>query len=193
MKRYKDELIVRKRREKEKGKYQTIEQGMYVGEQFPDFQRQKLNEDGLEMFLPVNMEPMTEEKKKIKYPMEQRPPVIWANEETTVTFTFNILEQQARESELAQIRDNLGILILSIYPHYLFSDKGKVQHKQGACCWTEFLSPAAGGMLYSILYVTILEEKLLLGMFNCPSENKNDWKRIVLQLIATIRMEEKEK
>lgn len=193
MGKYKDEVIIRKRREREKELFQSIEQGMYVGEQFLNFQPQCLNDEGLEMFLPDNMGLMEEDVKKLKYPMELRPPIIRSNADASVTFTFNHREQKAGENDLEHIRDNLGILILSVYPHFNFTDKGKVQHEKGACCWTEFLSPVVGGMLYSILYTASLDERLLIGMFNCPADYKNDWKRIVLQLLSTIRLEEGKK
>lgn len=183
---YRDEIIIKRRREKEKEKYNSLETGMYVGEELLIFHEQVVNESGLQMVLPDILKPIEEDAKKLKYPMEQRPAVILSNSDASVTFTFNVLNQKVQEPELEQVRDNLGNLILSVYPHYIFTDKGAVEHEKGMCQWTEFLSPVVGGMLYSILFSVCFEEKLLIGMFNCPSEYKDDWRGIVLKVISTI-------
>lgn len=190
---YRDEIIIKRRREKEKEKFNSIELGMYVGEQLISFKEQVLDESGLQVVMPDILAPMDEEMKKRKFPMEQRPPIIWSNSEGSVTFTFNLMSQKAQEPELHRIRDDLGNLILSVYPHYIFTDKGQVMHDKGICQWTEFLSPVVGGMLYSILFTACMEEHLLIGMFNCPSDDKEDWKRVIFKVVSTIRKEEETK
>lgn len=190
---YKDEIIIKRRREKEKEKYNSIELGMYVGELLLNFKEQLLNEAGLRIMMPDIIAPMNEDMQKRKFPMEQRPPIIWSNLEGSVTFTFNQMNQKVQEPELYQVRDDLGNLILSVYPHYIFTDKGQVIREKGSCQWTEFLNPVVGGMLYSILFTACIEEQLLIGMFNCPADGKEDWKRVVLEIIATIRKEEEVK
>lgn len=192
MGKYEDEFIIRQRRESEKEKHNSIEHGMYVGDRLLGFELRTLEPIGLEMFLPDMVEPMDEKLQKIKYPMEQRPSIIWTDADASVTFTFSTLDQDAQESELEPIRDQLGNLILSVYPHYIFTDKGKVKREKGNCCWAEFLSPVVGGMLYSILYTLRQNDHLLIGMFNCPADDKDDWKKVVLELMATIREEDVE-
>lgn len=190
---YRDEIIIKKRREKEKEKYNSIERGMYVGEQLLSFKAQSLNESGLQIVMPDILTPMDEEMKKRKFPMEQRPPIIWSSSEGSVTFTFNPMNQKVQELELCQIRDDMGNLILSVYPQYIFTDKGQIVHEKGSCQWTEFLNPVVGGMLYNILFTACIEGHLLIGMFNCPSDDKDDWKRVVFEVISTIRKEEEGK
>lgn len=187
MKKYEDQMIIKQRRDKLKEKFQSIEDGMYVGERLLNFEIQTLDQNGLQMFLPDILSPMDDTLRNIKYPMEKRPKIIWSDSTASVTFNISFLEQKAEQGELSQIRDHLGNTILSVYPHYIFTDKGEIHCSGGICCWAEFLNPVIGGMLYNLLFVTRLEEQLLMGMFNCPADVGDEWKKVILMLIQTIR------
>jgi len=190
MSNYEDEKVLKQRDKLEREKHTSIEQGMYVGEQLIYFKMQKLYPNGFQIVLPELFRPMEPEQIKLKYPMEQRPQIIWTNDNASTTFTFSLSDEKVQEAQLEQIRESLCGTILSVNPHYIFTDKGKEAHEKGLCWWAEFLSPVLGGMLYSIFYAMHWEHKLILGMFNCPTGYRDDWKPIVLQLMRTVCREE---
>ena len=190
-KHYDDEIIIKKRRELQKKKFNSIHTGMYVGERFITFKEQSLDETGRKMVLPDILEPMDEKTKKQKYPMEKRPGIIWADADAEVTVTLSVLKQNVDVISLEQLRDNLGISILSICPQYIFMDKGQVTDEVTSFYWADFLAPVSGGMIYNMIYIASGQDGMLLGGFSCPSRLQDDWKPIILKLIPTIREEVK--
>ncbi len=186
-KKYGDEAIIKKRREYQKLKYNSLDTGIFVKEQLISFREQEIDSLGTRMILPEVMEPMEEEMKKRKYPMEKRPAIIWSDPDGTVSITINFLSQGIESDALEQVRDDLGNTILSISPHYMFLDKGKVEGEERSFYWAEFLSPVLGGMVYNILYVAPWKKGILLGSFSCPSGDRSDWSEIMLKLMPTIR------
>ena len=191
MNKYLDEIIIQQRRDLERQKHSTLDTGIYAGEELVFFEERVLSEDGTKMLLPSDFIEMPEEILKIKYPMEKRPQIIWSNEDSTIDFTFSLLEPEPERDQLQQVRDDFCNTLQMIYPHYVFTDNGMVDGKTGAWYWAEFLSTTINGMLYNHLHVTCWENKLMLGLFHCPVQLQEDWKKIVPQLLTTISKKEK--
>lgn len=187
-KNYGDEFVVKARRDYWKSKYNSLQTGMYVEETLILFERKRLDDLGITMMIPYSLFPMNELEKKSKYPMEKRPEIIWTDTNGEISLTLSILKQNVNEAELPQLRDDLGNAILSVYPHYIFQDKGQLWNNINFY-WTDFLAPVMGGMIYHVLYVSLWDNGILLGGFNCPAKIQRAWKRIILQMIPTIERE----
>ena len=128
-KKYGDEAIIKMRRAYQKLKYNSLSTGIFVKEQLISFREQEIDSLGTRMILPEVMEPMEEEMKKRKYPMEKRPAIIWSDPDGIVSITISFLSQGIESDALEQVRDDLGNTILSISPHYMFWIKEKLREK----------------------------------------------------------------
>ena len=126
MNKYLDEIIIQQRRDLERQKHSTLDTGIYAGEELVFFEERVLSEDGTKMLLPSDFIEMPEEILKVKYPMEKRPQIIWSNEDSTIDFTFSLLEPEPERDQLQQVRDDFCNTLQMIYPHYVFTDNGNI-------------------------------------------------------------------
>lgn len=181
-----DEKIILRRNEEIKKQYQNIETGIYIGNQFYIFEKNVLFDGRMEMFLPEEFDDMPREMLQKKYPSELRPQIVKTNVSGDINFTFSLLETKVGYEQLSDTVSDYMSVIRRLQPGNLFFDKGTLMTVNTGCAWTEFSSYAINEDLYNMLFLSVIEGKLMLGMFNCPLSQGSDWKSFRNQILGTI-------
>lgn len=189
MKKYGDEgFIWMLRKGQENAKNTDIQKGsVLVGDKEVLFQEREIFKNQMWIWLPKDFELLGKEFVKIKYPSENRPDIIYSNPETTVNVSFLHKQEKLAAGQEAEVRDYLSHVVHNLYPSCGILDKNSVQAGENEAAWMDFLAPAMDSYVYNMMFFTPLKGRLLMGTCNCPESDKEDWKELFVQMIATIR------
>ena len=56
--------------------------------------------------------------------------------------------------------------------------------------WFDYRSYAMDGDIYNVLFVTSIDNKLLIGSFSCPYDERDAYERPAKRIIASVREEQ---
>lgn len=151
------------------------------------FETIKLFRGRMEIRLPEGFVDMPDYLAKRKYPSKYRPPVILMSKDTLVNYGF-----QLTEAPLAgkQLRDAIeGFLYQSrrIMPAAHFGEIQYTDRVDGQVAYFSYEVPAADTDIFQITYITDIEGKLLHGMFNCLSQERENWEETALSSIRSVK------
>lgn len=128
---------------------------------------------------------------RIKYPSENRPEIILTSPDSTMDFTFSLIEDESESANVFDLITSAKAVIKRKNPANLFYNlkilKSNFDLDIGYC---DYLGYALDGDVYVVMYVTRIEEQLLLGTFCCPKESMESWKVIIPQVLKTIHKNE---
>ena len=135
--------------------------------------------------LPESFELMSSDKIALKYPMvERRPSEVYSNKSGSINIAFNHTRSEASIEELPQIRDVLGMQIKKSTIDFIGSKIQAINGQDFAIF--QFVSPAANANIYNLMFVTVLENRLLIGTFNCTTNLREEWEPIGKQIVSSM-------
>lgn len=85
------------------------------------------------------------------------------------------------------MRDYMGQVIENLYPSSSIMEKDCVKSGENEVAWMDFVSPAMDIQIYNLMFFTSLKGRLFMGSCNCPAHEQEDWKRLFLQMISSMR------
>lgn len=149
--------------------------------------KRELVDGKITMTFPEEFQDMDDEAIKVKYPEEDRPRYIYCNQETTVSFNFNIEEEQVKNEEIEEVKDILKRQIMRLYSISKAEMDELIQTEQGKTVGVFAIEiPVLDGTLFQISYFMSTKGGLLIGGFNCDADEKKEWSPVVKQLLTTI-------
>lgn len=184
---YKDEDYIKELNQEKKGVSGSVYTKLFIREEELEFKETLLFEETLSVYLPSDFVDMPVELAKIKYPMEQRPGIIKTNETTSINFTFHLLEEPCGNGQIEPLNDLFYQSVKRAYPSNSFFEK-KVEEVNGMSVgWFDFVSTGFDQKIYNIMYCLPLNGQLLLGVFNCPASETENWKEAALQVMRSLK------
>ena len=174
--------------EVEQPKYETdITDGYIVmGEEKVVFMRKFQLDRKFSVIMPEKFKLMSKDVAEIKYPSADRPEFIYTNEETTVNFTFSHREDEASNEEIPEVKDILQPLVMRLYPASSVIKSETLEAGGKNISYYDFIAPALDMNIYTLTFVFSLEGRIVLGGFNCPEADMDDWKPIFLQMMESL-------
>ena len=189
---YYDEKIVAARHIKRRDEYGDIESGLYIKDELIKFERKLICRGKLEVMLPENFVPMLPEIAEIKYMSGERPEEIYMSIDTSVNFTFNYVQDLEPESDMRLAVGFIKHIIKNYHSDYVFYNESEEVEKDVIINWFDFKSFGIDDPAYNIMYLANIENKLLQGTFSCLYSEKDEWKRVALEVIKSVKRYEKE-
>lgn len=157
-------------------KEQLISQVVYQEKQAPVI-LQKLNllDGKLIVSLPDNFGLMSKEMLTAKYPASNRPTLVYTNQNGTINFAFNHTFNDIPKGKLPEVLPVFVQQFNSIYPQIEWFKKDVEMVNGRDFVVLEFITPATDSKIYNIMYVTVLEGRMLMCSFNCLESQKGEW------------------
>lgn len=181
--------ILKKREEQKKEKYQTLEDGIYLDGRILNFER-KVVLNTFTMLIPDTMKQMPKEYARIKYPSEFRPQQIFTTSDLDVNMGFTVFSKQIQQEDRMELLQQMQETI------YRANQDGKqnacVLLKQVSGGYFTFRSHVMDSDLFQMMALITAGEWLIQGNFHCVYSEHIKWKRIVLLMLETIQILEKE-
>lgn len=184
---YEDEKMIKAMNAYKKGTYGSLEEGFFIREELVEFGKEQIFDGKMQMMLPSSFTDMPMELAKLKYPMEQRPQVIKTNEATDINFTFSLTDQPLANDQVKQVRDNLKRVLKTVRPDMRFTEEGMEEMEERSIGWFELTYSGIDTKIYSIMYFTPIAGKMMHGIFNCPVREAVNWKKVVFEMMHTIK------
>lgn len=183
---FKDEEIIEQRYWERRKVFTGIDTGIYSGEELLKFCEVLLFENSVGVVLPTTFLNMLPNEAEKKYPSGQRPQIIKTNEDGTVNFVFNLIEQKMEIHQLEEIIHDFVRVMKRLYPTNICLDIKKGVGINLPYASMEFTSMAVNENLYNMLIVSLIGEKLLMMLFNCPFRIRNEWSFCLSQIRENI-------
>lgn len=184
---YTDEEIIKMMNMHKSGEHGSIEDGIYINEEKICFHKVVLFEGKMDIMLPDKFEDMPLRLAKSKYPMEQRPQIIKTNEDTKINFTFSLIEQSLTNEQVNQMIKLFKQVLRNAKPDIKFIEEKTEKVDTLTVGWFDFVSNGYDQKIYNFMYFVPIAGKMMHGIFNCPVQDADSWKPVVLQVIKTIR------
>lgn len=189
MEKYGDEDFIQILKERqEEARNRDIRQGnVFINGSDMAFHEREIIKRQLWMWLPDEFDLLSQDMARLKYPAEGRPDIIYTSQDMTVNISFSKKTAGMRPGEEEMIRDNVKVMIRRLYPPGSFIDAQTEEAEKSRLAWFDFVSPALDMDIYNLMFFTSLHGKLLTGACNCLSGDKDDWKDVFLQMLASVR------
>lgn len=167
---------------------QENEEGFYIREQLITLEKQYVLQDRICVQLPEDFRDMPLELARIKYPSEQRPPVIKSNLKGDVNFTFQMLPAAVPTEHLAEFRNQMMRWIQKSQPSNVFYEQKEIHTDTINIAWFDYKSHGLDEQLYNFMYFMPIGKETLHGVFNCRLIDGKLWHPIVMKIIESIQL-----
>lgn len=184
-----DEKILEYRKKARKEEFSSLDTGMYINNELITFSEIQLFNNQVTIMLPDSFVDLPLGFAKIKYPSEQRPQIIKTNMDTTTNFAFNLFNDFIEESQIADVTMQFKNIIARVNPAYVFYHF-EVEENPKTIGWFDFKSYCVDANAYNLVYLTVIRNKLLHGMFSCLYKDALEWQDILPQIMQTVRESE---
>jgi len=178
-----DKEIIEKRKEKLKKQYTSLEEGVYMGGEIREFERQEIL-GIISAMMPEDFVVMPEDYIRTKYTSTFGPQYITSNLDLNVNMGFSIFPDNLKDRNVQHVAERTREILDSEDAGLDFGSCEKLENIEGY--WFDFRNHAMEQDVYNILLITIVEEKILQVTFNCQIQEQLDWKPVVLQIFETI-------
>lgn len=159
-----------------------------IGERYYEFEEKNFFEKKLKIYIPKDFEDMSLEARKFKYPSENRPEIIKCNEDGSITFTLNLIDNPLDEERIEELKDGMKILIKKSNPANVFYEDGVLKANSKNIGFFEFKSYAIDDALYNLMFFLEFQEKTLMGTFGCRYDDYKEWRDIAFEIINNIKV-----
>ena len=183
---YIDEKVIKARNEAKKDKYYTIDYELTINGNVLSFSKKELFNSLFSIVLPDQFIIMDSEVAKTKYPSEFRPKLIYTNENGDVNFTFSYLDSALHASQINTMIEDLQAIQKRLNPANVFLETGSIKSVNRNVGFFTFRSYCFDDDIYNTMFITNINDLLLLGSFNCMYSQRYSWEPLVKQMIATI-------
>jgi len=153
------------------------------------FSEREIIEGRLYMTIPSDFGLMPPELARVKYPSENRPDIIFSDEEGAISINFSLTGDKLQNEDIEDAKDYLQQVVLKMNPssRILTSEIIEDETRIG---YFDFISPAIDGEIYNLMFIFSLDGQFILGTFNCMDMDKAQWLEIAVQMIHSIRITE---
>ena len=159
-----------------------------IGEEKIPFERKSILNDRISILMPEAFDIMPKEMAEIKYPSMNRADEIYTNEETTINLSVSHKNDAAANEDISEVKDALQEVVMRLYPASSVIDSETIDASGVNIAYFDFSSTAIDMDIYNVIFFLSLDDRLVLGSFNCPWENMDEWKPVVLQMLGSVEV-----
>lgn len=148
----------------------------------------KVLSDKVEILLPKGFEEMSEEMAKVKYPMENRPKLIYTNKDGSVNVAFNQTATPIKDSQMSEFKDQMKKAFDGMYAGATWYKDEVVQINGKNVGVFELLTPGVDTKIYNLMFFVEVDGKMLMTTFNCPEGQMNEWKPLAQEILQSLKV-----
>jgi hypothetical protein len=140
----------------------------------------------VEMLVPADFTPMSDENLRRKYPAERRPTLVLANEPASVSVAFNHTRDALPAAALPQAHRAFERMFRTLYPTAQWFRSEITTLNGRDIILLELRTPAIDTDVRNLMLATSLDERLLLISVNMTRELEADWLDTANRMIQSI-------
>ncbi|MCH5264092.1 MAG: hypothetical protein J1F42_14380 [Lachnospiraceae bacterium] len=181
-----EDLVIGLKNNYKTGTYGNLYSGVYVKEILYEFRETLLFGGKLGIMLPLVFEDMPEHIAQMKYPSRNRPQVIKTNHDGSINCCFSLLDQQVSEKEIAETAAVMKDTLKKVQPWDTFLEEGTDRNHTNVFSWFTYKNYSIDSQIFNHMFVTAVDGRALIGMFNCPYRDMQLWKDVMMSMMLTL-------
>jgi hypothetical protein len=142
----------------------------------------------LSILLPIDFVLMQNRILEVKYPIaERRPSEVYTDESGAINIALNLTQNQVDQEQLLEVEKALKAQFTST-PNITFNSSELRSINGQKYVILDFYSQAVDTKIYNLMFVTSLNNKMLIGTFNCTVEHLTQWKSVGQKIINSLKV-----
>lgn len=141
-----------------------------------------------EILIPKGFTLMTDEVKKIKYPGQNPPAVVYTNDDANVNVAFNHTTSRASQELLPEYLKVFLARFKEVHPNAEWKGNGITEVNGRKLGYLELITEAADTKVYNLLFFTDVDGKLLICTFNSVTKLLDVWKDPAQQIFKSFKV-----
>jgi hypothetical protein len=167
-------------------KFNTLEKGMFIQNRVEQFVPVKVCDDQMGIMIPDSFDIMPEEHLKVKYPSEFRPEIILTSDDLSVNLGFTHFKQESTEDELIGVADQLKKMLARSSSEIMFFRQEIIESTNCMKLYYDFRSQALDEAIYNVQFLTLINSRIMFGMFNCLHRHTDEWYDAAIKMIESV-------
>jgi len=173
-----------------------IENGMVI-ESGIETEKRHFFDNRLSIYMPKYAQRMSDEHLKIKYPNENRPQFLFTNDTDSMNIGISFIKEDVEKFEAEMTEDIRDIMLesfQSVSPSSKILDSGTIKFDEGEetemlIAYGSFDSFAIGGVMYNLIYVTIVDDAAIVVSLNCTMKNMEEFELLFYGIMHTTKVQ----
>ena len=148
----------------------------FVRAQEIELETKNILNDKIEILIPKDFKLMDDATKKIKYPTQRPPSLIYTNENATVNIAFSETGSQASQEMLTEYLEVFVGSFKKAQPNAKWEGNGIIDINGRKVGFLELITPAIDTKIYNLLFFTDVNGKLVICTVNVTEQLLASWK-----------------
>ena len=150
------------------------------------FERRNVLEGRLSVLMPEAFVIMPLELAEKKYPAIQRPDEIYTNNETTVNFCVSLKNDKATNEDIPRAKEIIKQAVMRMNAGSQVINSETIDVSGINISYFDFCSAALDADIYNMMFFLSIDNRIVVGSFNCPWVNMDVWKPVIEQMFETM-------
>ena len=152
------------------------------------FQKRTVLDGRLSVLMPETFVIMPLELAEKKYPAIQRPDEIYTNSETTVNFCVSLKNDKATNEDIPRAKDVIQQAVMRMHSGSKVINSETIEVSDLNIAYFDFASAALDADIYNMMFFLSIDNRIVVGSFNCLWQNMDMWKPVVEQMFETVEL-----
>ncbi len=149
--------------------------------------KKRVLSERVEVLIPKGFELMTEQQMDFIYShASSRPSVVFTNN-NLVTLSFNYSDNEADQDMVEVYQTNFSKTYHKQYKQTTWFGEGVKEVSGRKVGYLEFMKPEMGHEVYTLVFFTDVQGKLLICTFNCADRQKPEWEPLAKKILNSLK------
>jgi hypothetical protein len=143
----------------------------------------------IELMVPADFKPMTEEMLNVKYPnTRQRPSLVLTDENAEVNIVISAIAQPITPEQIGAFKDFQISSLKKMRPDAKWLEDGVKTINGKSVGYFKFISNAVDQTVFNYYFFTDMDGKVLLLSFNCIEKLLPKWKEAAETIVSSLKV-----
>ena len=148
--------------------------------------KKRVLSERVEVLIPKGFEVMTEQQMDFAYAhASSRPSVVFTNN-NLVSLAFNYSDNDADQDMVSVYETTFAKAYHKQYSKTTWFGEGVKEVGNRKVGYLEFMKPEMGHEVYSLVFFTDVQGKLLICTFNCADRQKPEWEPLAKRILNSL-------
>lgn len=149
--------------------------------------KKRVLSERVEILIPKGFEVMSEQQMEFNYAKAQsRPSVIFTNSKEA-SLAFNYTDNAADQDMIEMYAATFYKTYTKQFKDAKWFENGVKEINGRKVGYMELMKPELGHEVYTLIFFTDVEDKLLMCTFTCADRQKPEWEAVAKQIMASVR------
>ncbi len=177
----------------EKEKSQSIYDGEILVNMVPVTFAERLFLDGkVGIWMPEDFEELTPEEVAVSYPLGNKPDKVYSNSYLDLAVGYNYTQHEVPDEYMGDFLKIARLALERTGPKVRILSEKVRKTKKHTISSIEIISHTITESIYNLMYFTSLDGRVLLGFINFNCKNRERYKPMAREMIASFRFTDEE-